>query len=83
VYDFLCCGPKGSKFENVRVRFFAQRLKSEPDKLKVVIQSIENEVIAEDPIYQGLHTESLVKAYLEQTQNQGWFIFPWEGKAYV
>lgn len=82
-YDFLCVGPKGTKFEKVRVRFFAQKLKSEPDKLKVVIQAIENEVIAEDPIYQGFQSENEVKQYIEKSREAGWFIFPWEGKVYV
>lgn len=82
-YDFLCVGPKGTKFENVRVRFFAQKLKSEPELLKVVIQVIDGEVIAEDPIYQGLNTELEVELFVEQSRLEGWFIFPWEGKVYV
>lgn len=82
-YDFLCIGPKSSKFENVRVRFFAQKLKSEPDKLKVVIQAIENEVIAEDPIYQGFYFENEVEQYIAKSREAGWFVFPWEGKVYV
>lgn len=83
MYDFLCCGPKNTKYENVRIRFFAKKLKSEPDKLKVVIQAIENEVIAEDPIYEGFQSESEVERYIERSRKEGWFIFPWGEKVYV
>lgn len=83
MYDFLCCGPKNTKYENVRIRFFAQKLKSEPDKLKVVVQAIENEVIVEDPIYEGFQSESEVEQYIEKSLDEGWFIFPWEESIYV
>lgn len=78
---FMVEGPKGSRFQAVRLRLFAGRPKDEvlpEETYRVATQAVTAEgfVVAEDPICDELMTRAELEEALALSRADGWEVHP-------